>query len=68
MWELGLVTSLFSALVFLINNRYKRYIYKNKKKDSSSKISELDDIFIDGSVHECNDEECQVCEPYNGDE
>ena len=67
MWELGVVTMVFAVMVFLLNNKYKKYVYRHKKKTPIvSKVSnDLEDIFIDDSIHECSDNECEVCEPYN---
>ena len=40
LWELGLITSLFTFLILIINNRYKSYIY-NKKEDFNDEIDTL---------------------------
>lgn len=40
LWELGLITSLFTFLILIINNRYKSYIY-HKKEDFSDEIDTL---------------------------
>jgi putative Mg2+ transporter-C (MgtC) family protein len=34
LWELGAITSAFSLFVLLINNRYKKYVYKIKKNNN----------------------------------
>jgi|TARA_B100001971_G_scaffold145311_1_gene134424 putative Mg2+ transporter-C (MgtC) family protein len=43
MWELGLLGSLFTTLILLFNNCYKKCIYNYKRKDSEDS---QDDIFI----------------------
>ena len=40
LWELGLITSLFTFLILIINNRYKYHIY-NKKEDFNDEIDTL---------------------------
>jgi len=71
MWEFGMITSLFTVLVFILNNRYKKYIYGKMKKSPSisEKLDELTDIYIDESddEHRCKND-CEVCEPYNSKE
>ena len=48
LWELGLITSLFTILVLIVNNRYKRYRYgKRKKNDEINDDIELGSINTD---------------------
>ena len=70
MWELGVITSLFTVLIFIINNRYKKYVYKNKKKTPSvsknlNVIQDLEDIFVDSDIEHICEENCEICQPYN---
>ena len=42
LWELGLVTSIYTLLILIINNRYKRYRYGKKKKNNREREREND--------------------------
>ena len=42
LWELGLVASLFTLIILLLNNRYKRYRYGKKKKDDDIENFEIE--------------------------
>ena len=41
LWELGLITTIFTLLIFLINSKYKRYRYSKKKRVFSTINSQL---------------------------
>lgn len=43
LWELGFITSLFTLILLLINNRYKKYRYGKKKKNDDDEQIELEE-------------------------
>ena len=49
LWELGLITSLFTLVILIVNNRYKRYRYGKKKKNDEI---ELDSIHTEDIIYE----------------
>lgn len=38
LWELGLVTAIFTIIILIINNRYKKYRYSKYKKDDDNDV------------------------------
>ena len=45
LWELGLITTIFTLFVFLINSRYKKYRYGlNKKNDDLDQDNEVENF------------------------
>ena len=48
LWELGLITTIFTLFVFLINSRYKKYRYGlNKKNDDFDQDNEVENDNLD---------------------
>jgi len=46
MWELGLLGSLSTTLILILNVMYKKCMYKNKKEDDKEESLSQQDIFI----------------------
>jgi uncharacterized membrane protein YhiD involved in acid resistance len=45
LWELGLITTIFTLFVFLVNSRYKKYRYGiNKKNDDLDQDNEVENL------------------------
>ena len=38
LWELGLVTAIFTIIILIMNNRYKKYRYSKYKKDDDNDV------------------------------
>ena len=44
LWELGLVTSIFTIIILIINNRYKKYRYSKYKIDDDYDVNDDNDV------------------------
>ena len=71
LYELGLVATVFTVLLLMINNRYKKFFYKKKDIKKSDETIEI--VVRNRSSkdlvnhHICNDD-CAVCAPYHSDD